>query len=156
MLDEPPPAFAVLDPGVVAGTFHNGCDVDSAAEGHRRAESGASALPVVSVPDDSSPFTVTTATAAPLPVAVRLLTGAPAADAAFLGVDSAGRASTVSGWLVACGAHWDRAASTVSITTECASARTLALRRTSRGLTNPSSPTPALTGPATAGLAQGL
>ena len=80
---------------------------------------------------------------------------ATAAVAGLLPVDSAPRVPWISGWDFG-GTHWERVVSTISITRQCASVRSLAFRRRSRGLTNPSSYDPALIGPDPAGLALGL
>lgn len=132
--------------------------MDSSGDGHMRAESGESrggrgasaALPRGGAAAPS------TTTARPKP-AFDFADFATAAAAAvgLLPVDSAPRVPCVSGWDF-WGTHWERAASTVSITRQCASVRSLAFRRRSRGLTKPSSYEPGLIGPDPAGLALGL
>lgn len=134
--------------------------MDSSGEGHMRAERGESiavrgASAVLPRGGAAAPST-TTARPKPAFVLADFADFATAAAAAgLLPAASALRVPWVSGWDF-WGKHWERAASTVSITRQCASVRSLAFRRMSRGLTNPSSYEPGLTGPDPAGLALGL
>lgn len=139
-------------PAAMAGIFQSGWAVACSGDGHRLADSGASVIPAA--PAAVVRGVVATAAAPGRDSAVVSALAVPAATAGAATVRftaaaaprllaRGGRGCCIDDFLPPGGAggglHCARAASTVSRTRAWASTRSLAFRRRSRGLTNPSS-----------------